>query len=414
MFYCDAACQRRHWPVHKPDCRAVEAMRRAVAGVGGAVPAPALLDDPEARAASSCGICLAGPIVDPFAIPGCDHAFCFECLKSWQQHKVKAWAMTGVGGREVTCPLCRTEFGDVESTVVERAVLLSQRATRRAEGGPPAAEEREKLTAQALAELDMVLTSNSRHVPALSAKAEVLLGAGRPAEALRALDAVLAADAEAQADEASRMALIDGIEFGRAMADGRGADVDRLLAHAEGLAATAPLSRVGGSGPGRLFKVHLERARALEALGDWDGATRVYVDRVLSAMDSPLVGTPPEQRAMWMGLSRCFYETKDYAKAISAGSAAVEMNRHFPGVHKCVKASKDRSLWKLKWHVKAPWMLFCLCKNRFVALAQKAAGDLAGARRTMARAAIYETPWDKANREEAAALHRALMVDDKG
>lgn len=340
MFYCDTACQRRHWLLHKPDCRDVETMRRAVAGVGSAAPAPAaLLDNPEALAASSCGICLAGPIVDPFAIPGCDHAFCFECLKGWQQHKAKAWAMTGAGGREVTCPFCRAEFGDVESTVVEKAVLLSQRATCKTGGeGLPIAAERAELFAQALAELDTVLASSARHVPALAAKAEVLLGAGRAAEALAVLDAVLEADAAAQADDQARMALIDGIEFGQAMADpSRGADVDRLLAQAEGLAATAPLSRVGGSGPGRLFKVHLERARAFEALEDWGGATRVYVDQMLAAMDTPAVGTPPEQRAMWMGLSRCFYKTEEYDKAVSAGSAAVAMNRHFPGVHRCVR-----------------------------------------------------------------------------
>lgn len=67
----------------------------------------------------------------------------------------------------------------------------------------------------------------------------------------------------------------------------------------------------------------------------------------------------------------------------------------------------------LKRHVEASQMMYCL-SNRFVALAQKAAGDLTGARRTMARAAIYETPWDKANRTEAAALHSALMADDQG
>ena len=57
-----------------------------------------------------------------------------------------------------------------------------------------------------------------------------------------------------------------------------------------------------------------------------------------------------------MGLPRCLYHNGEYEKAIQIGECAIEMNHHFPQVHK------------------------------YVALSQKANGDMEAAIRTMARA----------------------------
>ena len=81
---------------------------------------------------------------------------------------------------------------------------------------------------------------------------------------------------------------------------------------------------------------------------------------------------------MFMGMSRCMYHLKNYEFAIQLGEAAIEMNRHFPQVHK------------------------------YVALSQKASGDIEGAIRTMARAVNYETPWDEANRKVVLAMYEEM------
>ncbi len=104
---------------------------------------------------------------------------------------------------------------------------------------------------------------------------------------------------------------------------------------------------------------------------NWEGAFEIYK----SIFDQLPSRSPPEQRQVCMGISRCMYEMGKYDRAIEIGQAAIEMNRHFPGVHK------------------------------YIALAQKAQGDHDGARATMTRAVLYETPtWDDDNVEANRAL----------
>jgi len=102
--------------------------------------------------------------------------------------------------------------------------------------------------------------------------------------------------------------------------------------------------------------------------GQWESAAETYKGLLMSE-EMYFASSPPQQRRVWMGLCRCFYEMGDYEKAVAAGSAALEMNRHFPQAHK------------------------------YVALAQKASGDLEAAKATMTRAVLYEAPWDEANLE---------------
>jgi len=80
-------------------------------------------------------------------------------------------------------------------------------------------------------------------------------------------------------------------------------------------------------------------------------------------VDHREIATAPQWRQVWMGLSRCLYEIGMYDKAIGAGTMALEMNRHFPQVH------------------------------RYVALAQRAKGDHVMAIKTLKAAVLYEAPW---------------------
>ena len=99
--------------------------------------------------------------------------------------------------------------------------------------------------------------------------------------------------------------------------------------------------------------------------GDWDAALELYKEILMMSYEEEhdSIATAPQWRQVWMGLCRCYYELGIYDKAISAGSAALEMNRHFPQVHK------------------------------YIALAQKARGDPAAAMKTMKQAVLYEAPW---------------------
>lgn len=44
--------------------------------------------------------------------------------------------------------------------------------------------------------------------------------------------------------------------------------------------------------------------------------------------------TPVQMRQIYMGLAECAYHLKAYERSIAASEASLEMNRHFPGVHR--------------------------------------------------------------------------------
>lgn len=115
--------------------------------------------------------------------------------------------------------------------------------------------------------------------------------------------------------------------------------------------------------------------------GDWDVALEIYRDilRMSVGREISAIATPSEWRQVWMGLCRCYYELGEYDQAISAGTAALEMNRHFPQVH------------------------------RYIALAHRARGDHAEAVKTMKQAVLYEDPWCDETMQFNKDLLRQLM-----
>ena len=78
------------------------------------------------------------------------------------------------------------------------------------------------------------------------------------------------------------------------------------------------------------------------------------------------------------GYTRVLYILRKYDEAIVFGNTAIELNRSRPGVHK------------------------------YVALSQKAKGDIDGAKLTMSRAILYEYHWDKDNLQMNKQLLREL------
>lgn len=344
---------------------------------GGAADVSAVNSGADAETNTSCYICLEDTIKDPFKIPGCGHVCCFSCLQRWQGFvKNSRPSGTGSGSTDaaasaVTCPACRAVAPDIEQTILEKARLYTARATRH---GLEEAE-RQQYRELAVAELGKVTGSNdaSLQFNALFSKAEILLLLNRPHDASEVLEELIGLH-ESGSQAAERIDSI--LDRAKELADGgREDEAERIMEEAEMLAGKC--KRLDHHG----FDAYEVLARAKEMMEDWEGAKEVYIERMLKKMTDPTVGTPPQQRMMWMGLSRCTYHLGEYDKAVNAGTAAIEMNRHFPQVHK------------------------------YVALSQRASGDLEAARRTMARAVNYETPWDDENKLKVLELYNELMAD---
>jgi hypothetical protein len=131
----------------------------------------------------------------------------------------------------------------------------------------------------------------------------------------------------------------------------------------------------------RTVEILLLQAESIHQLdGDWDIALELYKEiLMMSEGREHSIATASQWRQVWMGLCRCYYELGIYDKAISAGSAALEMNRHFPQVH------------------------------RYIALAHRARGDTAEAVKTMKQAVLYEAPWCDETIQFNKDLLRQLM-----
>lgn len=123
------------------------------------------------------------------------------------------------------------------------------------------------------------------------------------------------------------------------------------------------------------FKGRLLQAEYWLMEENWGGAFETYQGLYMKLMER----SPAEQREVIMGISRCFYEMGRYDHAIDIGESAIEMNRHFPEVHK------------------------------YVALSYKAKGDIDAAIATMTKAVLYETPWDEDNIE----ANKVLLMEIK-
>ena len=116
------------------------------------------------------------------------------------------------------------------------------------------------------------------------------------------------------------------------------------------------------------------QAEAYAALGKWKESARIYSSLSMSLLQR---GFRPSVEMM-MGLSRAAYEMQDYDKAIKSGNLAIKYTRQVPGVHK------------------------------YLALTQKAKGDIDGAKKTISRAILYEMHWDKDNLRQNKQLLREL------
>jgi tetratricopeptide (TPR) repeat protein len=359
-YYCSATCQRAHFPEHRNECHDINKMRELQSGIiqtkKDDVPDATTVDDNEKKN-DQCFICLDEPIQDKYNLPQCGHSFCFGCLQKWQEHIKKSLSRSP----KLTCPACRADMPDIEKAMNETAMLYAERAR----GKSLSDDEKRKYHEMALAELKKVDESidiDSR-VQALATKTDVLMKLNRPADALKALEEMEQVHEDGMKNYPEIKRLIDLMDA--AENEGRHEDSDVIIEQLEALKdKNVNTKRLEVHS---LYELYLSMGEAKEAMEDWEGARDIYKYKLFGM--TPERGTPPQERRMYMGVSRCLYHLGKYEFAIELGGAAIMMNRHFPQVHK------------------------------YVALSQKALGNNEDAVRTMAKAVNYETPWDEVNKK---------------
>jgi tetratricopeptide (TPR) repeat protein len=350
-------------------------MRDQMIGLGDVVaepPTSSELHSGEETNNDSCYICLGEPIADPYRVPSCGHVFCFECLRQWQAHATS----------NKTCPACRSDdVPDLEQSATENARLFAARALNQSSLTD---SQREEYRQRALAELDRVDSSYKPEtiIQTLWTKSEVFKHLGRHQDAIDALEEIV------RLNKLGVDALREGeslcSQYEEAFEAGRDEDAEAISERMEALLGNLKFGKLGDL----IIDVHLSIAENMEKMEDWDGAAEVYTMKVMALLEYDSTGlnpknfTVPQQRRMYMGLSRCFYYLGDYEKSIDAGGAAIEMNRHFPQVHK------------------------------YVALSQKATGDVEAALLTMSRAVLYETPWDDVNKKTVLEMYERMKEEN--
>jgi tetratricopeptide (TPR) repeat protein len=364
VYYCSAECQKRHWSEHKPDCKAAKTIKLSKMGLTEDVP----VSFPESSVGinTECCICLADEIDTPVVLENCRHAFCTACLIEWQRV-----VPTSHDRRETCCPICRSEASNVVESILEKARMYASRANRRGVTD----EVKKRYREEALEEVEKVLIIDPPHLQAFFTKAEILRSLGDPGAAIETLNRMAEVDDERQAEAAHVEYLLQ-----RAEAAETESDEEALLDDAESLQKKLGNRLQGGEA--RLFDLNILQAEAYQDMKEWQEAIKIYLSilEVDGEVDGVL-GSPVQYRKIFMGMSRCFYETSVYDKSIAAASAAIDMNPHFPGVYK------------------------------FKALSQRAMGELDEAVKTMTRAVLYETPWDDDNRAVALKLYDELATE---
>ena len=332
-FYCSNACQKADWrKEHRQWCHDVREMtkRSQLSNKLGVK-----LEDEIPKDGSTndmdCAICLE-PIVDRYTISGCGHSFCLSCLWTWQE-QAKSSMMpsllhTGDNNNDkVKCPKCRAEVPDMEESIADNILLYCSRAR-----SAKSAEKTMEFKKKAIEELDRMETITKDDIKGQYGyfRAKTFLRLEMPDEAKIILENLLES-------ETSKPTI-----------------------------------------PNYDFEVAITLAETKEIIEDWKGAQDLFLETLKKAFED---ATPVQHRRMWMGISRCSYQLKAYDKAIHAAQASIEMNRHFPFVHKPL------------------------------ALAQKESGDIDAAITTMAKAYFYEAPWDEEHRPQVLQMYKELLAE---
>ena len=345
----------------------------------------------EEDAGDPCHICLSGIMKDPITMKNCKHSFCCNCIMTWQakskerHHFMEATQQrqrqqettdihdnnrpTKASSTILACPVCREEMENLEESLLSHAISLATEANIRT----LSEDDRMILRKEALSYANKVLDIPNCSIQAHFSKANILLSMRSYQKALEAIEELL--DENKRRDNHPVLLLIQN----KAETFDEGDSIETSERLQEEVLAAAqqhgmPATRIGSD---HLFDVYVIQSEAYQGLEKWKEAMDSY-EKAMLALDGP--NSPPaiDQRKLFMGLAECAYKVKEYENAIAYANAAIEMNRHFPGIH------------------------------RLKALALEKVGRLDEAIVTMNRAVLYETPWDEENQQNVLALYNDL------
>lgn len=385
VYYCGSACQRQHWKYHKADCKvATEKIYSQL---------DLQKDDIElkekAPADATCAICLTDQpeMKNPIVLKACQHVFCYKCLEQYENYHQTMPKKEEKG--TTPCPCCRTKMEEnAREAVVAKALLYAARAGRKAN----TPQEKREACQLALEEMK-ALGSPESDQDVLQANilcAQIALVKGDFKDALK----IWEQNQRIWTKLVNRKKQVDallqkGQTLGQQSNDGDNSDsdddgeIDEETYQQMQQIQNEIMAIMAQGGLGQeadLINCRLECISVHLEMQDWDTAKQMYQD-IMTEYPEQSMMSPPQQRKVFMGFARCLYEEGNYEGSIRLGEAAIEMNRHFPGIH------------------------------QYVALAYKEQGDLQKAQDVMAQAVLYETPWDSDHREEVRELWVRLMEE---
>jgi tetratricopeptide (TPR) repeat protein len=343
---------------------------------------------------TACGICLDEPMEAPVVLSQCHHAFCFACLKDWQNYRYRKLEFN-----IKPCPLCRGGIeGSVASEASHSAILMMSRARWLAKDDP----KREELFDLALTKVEQVLAVDQNETVALGVKAQILTYI-RPREAVALLKRTLELDtivAERREQVIERLK-----EAYDARDSGDPLTAERLVRELVGHYGTVEGWPAADIGPHRLFSLRIALAEAYEASECWNEAVEEYADifdhMTTSTSDLSLLSKQAlgQIHACAVGLSRCYYHLRRYEDAICKGTEALSMDRTRAGIHRLI-AMPQRALAR---------ELGIECSG--ASDPTRTLTTIADAIRTMHRGNVYETPWDEVNKQANREYLLELMAE---
>lgn len=385
VYYCGRDCQTRHWKYHKLDCQT--AVEKVQGQFDLNVDLPDSSENMCIKKDTECSICLRDKdnMDHPIVLKNCKHVFCVPCIRQYQEFDLPEAPSTrsNTNNARKPCPCCRTEMQEnVRESVIAKALLHAARASR------TGVSRQDKLKAcqlavEALQSLGKP-TSDQDILQANTICGHIAVTKGDYQDALKIFEQNKRIWTKLVERKRSVDALLErGRELGSQINDDDDEDDTTYQAMQQIQNEILALMAQGGlANEGDLINCRLELANIRVEMQDWDTAKTMF-QQIMTDYPKQSMMTPPQQRKVFMGFARCLYEQGHYEGSINLGEAAIEMNRHFPGVHK------------------------------YVALAYRGQGEVKQAQTVMGRAVLYETPWDPVNVAQARELWVQLMEEEE-